>query len=214
VPAALQQKVSVRVKGNRGICPVALFFNHQMSAPDRVERNLTEIFISGLKAGTFDMRSPRIFENSEMSLIKLIHICTSKALYRCQTKQMLQLYFITELGRLSPVSRLFPLLYNTTDSVRHLATWLICINACMMPFNSYTNATYFTLRSGGQVMVTFLFDSCFVWTVCIPLAYCLSRFTYIGIIPLFAICLSTDLIKCLLGTLMLRKGKWIQNLTA
>ena len=111
-------------------------------------------------------------------------------------------------------SGLFPLLYNTTDTVRHLATWLICINAIAMPFNSYTNATYFTLRSGGQTMVTFLFDSCFVWVCCVPLAYCLSRFTDITILPLFAICLSTDLLKCVIGAVMLKQGKWIQNLTA
>ena len=107
----------------------------------------------------------------------------------------------------------FPLLYNTTSEVRHLATWLICINAMAMPFNSYTNATYFTLRSGGQTTVTFLFDSCFVWVCCVPLAYCLSRFTDITIIPLFAICIATDLIKCIIGAVMLKQGKWIQNLT-
>ena len=110
-------------------------------------------------------------------------------------------------------SGVFPKLYNTTDTVRQLATILICVNACPMPFAAYTNATYFTLRSGGQTFVTFLFDSCFVWTVCVPLAYCLSRFTDIGIVPLFAICLSTDLIKCALGAWMIRQGKWIQNLT-
>ncbi len=110
-------------------------------------------------------------------------------------------------------SGLFPRIYNTTDQVRQLATWLICINACMMPFNSYTNATYFTLRSGGQTLVTFLFDSCFVWVVCVPLAFCLSRFTDMGILPLFALCQATDLIKCALGAYMLKQGKWIQNLT-
>ena len=46
-----------------------------------------------------------------------------------------------------------------------------------------------------------------------PTAYCLSRFTGIGIIPLFAICQGIDLIKCALATYMLRQGKWIQNLT-
>ena len=107
----------------------------------------------------------------------------------------------------------FPLLYNTTAEVRQLAARLICINAIMMPFNSYTNATYFTLRSGGQTMVTFLFDSCFVWAVCVPLAFCLSRFTGIAIVPLFAICQGTDLLKCAIGAYMLRKGTWIQNLT-
>ena len=110
-------------------------------------------------------------------------------------------------------SGVFPQIYNTTDEVRQLATWLICINACVMPFNSYTNATYFTLRSGGQTLVTFLFDSCFVWVCCVPLAYCLSRFTNLGIIALLAICLSTDLLKCAVGAFMLKQGKWIQNLT-
>ena len=114
---------------------------------------------------------------------------------------------------MASISGLFPLMYNTTDAVRHLATVLICINALMMPFNSYTNATYFTLRSGGQTLVTFLFDSCFVCVVCVPVAFCLSRFTDLGIIPLFFICQSTDFLKCALGAYMLKQGKWIQNLT-
>ena len=111
------------------------------------------------------------------------------------------------------VSGLFPRIYNTTAEVRHLATQLICISACMMPFNAYTHATYFTLRSGGQTFVTFLFDSCFVWVVCVPLAFCLSRFASLPILPLYAICQCTDLIKCAIGVFMLKQGKWIQNLT-
>ena len=110
-------------------------------------------------------------------------------------------------------SHLFPQLYNTTDEVRLLAARLICISGIMMPFNSYTNGSYFTLRSGGQTMVTFLFDSCFVWTVCVPLAFCLSRFTNIGILPLYFIVQATDWVKCALGAYMIKQGKWIQNLT-
>jgi len=116
-------------------------------------------------------------------------------------------------GIMALFSGVFPKIYNTTDAVRALATQLICINACIMPFNSYTNATYFTLRSGGQTMITFLFDSCFVWGVCIPLAYSLSRFTSLSILPLFAICQGTDFIKCFIGAAMIKQGKWIQNLT-
>ena len=116
-------------------------------------------------------------------------------------------------GLMAAVSGLFPQIYNTTDTVRHLATQLICICAFMMPFGSYINATYFTLRSGGQTMVTFLFDSCFVWVCCVPLAFCLSRFAHLSILPLYAICQGTDLIKCVIGAFMLKQGKWIQNLT-
>ncbi len=116
-------------------------------------------------------------------------------------------------GLMAACSGLFPRIYNTTEDVRHLAAQLICISALMMPFNSYTNATYFTLRSGGQTFVTFLFDSCFVWVVCVPLAYILSRFTELPIVPLYFICQATDFVKCALGAVMLKQGKWIQNLT-
>ena len=116
-------------------------------------------------------------------------------------------------GLMAAASGLFPRIYNTTDDVRHLATLLICISAAMIPFNSYTNAAYFTLRSGGQTMVTFLFDSCFVWSCCVPVAFCLSRFTGLSIIPLYIICQSMDFIKCTIGAFMIRQGKWIQNLT-
>ena len=116
-------------------------------------------------------------------------------------------------GMMALFSGAFPQIYNTTDQVRHLAAVLICVSAAAMPFNSYTNATYFTLRSGGQTTVTFIFDSCYVWGICVPLAFCLSRFTSIGIIPLYVLCQATELAKCLLGAHMIRQGKWIQNLT-
>ena len=120
----------------------------------------------------------------------------------------------TVFGLLMALAALpFPRIYNTTESVQQLASMLILLNAIALPFNSYTNATYFTLRSGGQTMVTFLFDSCFVWCFCVPLAFLLTRFVGISIIPLFAICQATDLIKCIIGGIMIKQGKWIQNLT-
>ena len=116
-------------------------------------------------------------------------------------------------GLMAGISGVFPHLYNTTETVRALATRLILISALFLPFNAYTNAAYFTLRSGGQTLVTFLFDSCFVWAFCVPLAFVLSRFTAIPILPLYFICCATDLIKCAIGAFMIKQGKWIQNLT-
>ena len=109
-------------------------------------------------------------------------------------------------------SGLFPKLYDTEDSVRKLATQLICVGAGIMPFNAYTTSAYFTLRSGGKTMVTFLFDSLFVWVVIVPIAFCLSRFTAVPIVPLYIICQGTDLLKCGLGWYMIKRGDWIQNL--
>lgn len=115
-------------------------------------------------------------------------------------------------GLMAGVSGLFPRIYNTTEEVRNLAMAFICISAIMMPFNSYTNAAYFTLRSGGQTLVTFLFDSCFVWVCCVPVAFCLSRFTGVPIIPLYGICQGLDLLKCAIGAWMIHRGDWIRNL--
>ena len=111
------------------------------------------------------------------------------------------------------LSAAFPLVYNTTQEVRHLATRLILVVAVLMPFMACTNATYFTLRSGGQTFVTFLFDSCFMWVVCVPLAYCLSRFAGLPILPLYILCQLTEILKCVIGAAMLKRGRWIQNLT-
>ena len=147
---------------------------------------------------------------------QMLGSCTPEPELRDANRKLITISVLSGLvfGVLMAVcSGLFPQLYNTTDSVRQLAAGLICVSACMMPFNSYTNGTYFTLRSGGQTMVTFLFDSCFVWVICVPLAFCLSRFTAMSILPLYIICQSTDLLKCVIGGWMLKQGRWIQNLT-
>ena len=115
-------------------------------------------------------------------------------------------------GLMAAFSGVFPLLYDTEDSVRKLATQLICVGAAIMPFNAYTTSAYFTLRSGGKTMVTFLFDSLFVWVIIVPIAFGLSRFTAVPIVPLYIICQGTDLLKCALGWWMIKQGSWIQNL--
>ena len=110
------------------------------------------------------------------------------------------------------LSGVFASLYNTTESVRSIAVGLICLSAVMMPVNSYNNAMYFTLRSGGQTFVTFVFDSGFSWCVCVPVAYCLSRFTALPILPLYAICVGVDLFKIPIGAYLLKKGVWIRRI--
>ena len=109
-------------------------------------------------------------------------------------------------------SGVFPAIYNTTEAVRGLAQDLILISALVMPFQSFANATYFTLRSGGKTMITFLFDSVFLWVCGVSLAFTLSRFTNLPILPLFALCQLPDVLKCVVGEYMLKKGSWIQTL--
>ena len=113
---------------------------------------------------------------------------------------------------MAAVSGIFPLIYKTDEAVRSLATSLICINSVIMPFNAYANAAYFTLRSGGKTLSTLLFDSCFVWVVSVPLAFSLSRFTGVPILPLYTVCQGAEILKCVIGFVMLKRGTWIRNI--
>ncbi|MCR4607087.1 MAG: MATE family efflux transporter [Oscillospiraceae bacterium] len=107
-----------------------------------------------------------------------------------------------------------PKAYNTSDSVKTIASQMIMVSACLMPFTAYTSTCYFTLRSGGKTIITFLFDSVYVWVLCIPVAFILSRFTEMKIIPMYCIVQSLELIKCIIGYLFLRSRKWVNNLVA
>ena len=117
-------------------------------------------------------------------------------------------------GILIFVAPLFPEIYNTSDSVRAIATSLIRMNACFMPLNAFANASYFTLRSGGKSGITFVFDSGFTWVVCVPVVFALSRFTSLPIVPLYACCAALDIIKCALGYFFIKRGDWINNLVS
>ena len=113
---------------------------------------------------------------------------------------------------LAAVSKVFPLLYETTGDVRSLATKLILVMAFIMPFAAYTNCVYFAMRSGGKTLITFIFDSCFIWLVCVPLAYGLSRFTSLPVVPLYFVTQATEVVKCVIGYVMIRRRKWMNRI--
>ena len=113
---------------------------------------------------------------------------------------------------LSIAAPFIPRLYNTGDEVKMLATRFLWVSACMMPFNAFTHACYFTLRSGGQTKITMLFDSCFVWALCIPVAFVLSRFTRLPILPLYIVCCSLELVKCIIGFILVKSDRWVVNI--
>lgn len=116
-------------------------------------------------------------------------------------------------GLLALIAPFFPLLYNTTSEVRGLATRLILILAAMKPLMAYLLCVYYSMRSGGKTITTFLYDAGVMWAVSIPLAFCLSRFTDLAIIPLYMLCQSVDIGKAVLGFFIIRRGNWIQNLS-
>lgn len=107
----------------------------------------------------------------------------------------------------------FPAIYKTESQVRSLAANFILIASCMMPILAVVHGCYFTLRCGGKTVITFLFDSIFVWTFCVSTAFCLTRFTDLSIVTIYLIVQCMDLIKAAIGIALVKKGIWIQNLT-
>lgn len=108
---------------------------------------------------------------------------------------------------------LFPHIYNTSTQIRAMAAGLIRISAVFMPMYAFENSSYFIIRSGGKTLITFVFDSLFIWVASLPLAYVLVHFTSLPILPLYACVQSIELIKCLIGYILVKKGVWIQDLT-
>lgn len=108
---------------------------------------------------------------------------------------------------------LFPQLYNTTAEVRTLATSLTVIIGLYAPFHGILNSSYFTIRSGGKTFITFLFDSGFVWGVNIPVTLALVTFTALSPAAIFLVCHATELIKLVIGVLLVRSGTWCRNIT-
>ena len=110
---------------------------------------------------------------------------------------------------LSPV---FPRLYNTSGEVQILARNLIAVTAAFMPMQAFLHAAYFTLRSGGKTIITFFFDSVYIWCVSVVLAFVLSRFTPLPILGIYVAVQLSDFVKCVIGFVLVKKGVWLQNI--
>lgn len=112
------------------------------------------------------------------------------------------------------IAPFFPKMYNTSSQVKQYATDFIVIAALCMPLYAFMHASYFTLRSGGKTIVTFIFDSGCVWLFSIPLAYCLTSFTTMDIVLIYLCCQLVEIIKCIVGFVLVKKGVWLQNIVA
>lgn len=110
------------------------------------------------------------------------------------------------------IAPLFPQLYNTNPASRELAKYFIMVTAVFMPMQAFLHAAYFTLRSGGKTIVTFFFDSVFICCISVPIAYLLGHFTELYVVYIFIAVQMADIIKCIIGFVLVKKGVWLQNI--
>ena len=106
----------------------------------------------------------------------------------------------------------FPYLYETTDSVRELASFVMITYGFSMPAAALATSTYYTIRSGGRVFITMLFDSVYAWVIVMPVVYVLAYFTDISFQLLLPIMLIVENIKLIPGLILVNRGIWVRQL--
>lgn len=112
----------------------------------------------------------------------------------------------------SVCAEFIPLAYNTESEIQQLATRMMQITAVAMPFDAIAHASYFTLRSGGKMFITFLFDCVSMWVINVLLAFVLSQFATLPFLILFAIIQAISIPKAVVGLLFVRSGFWVKNI--
>ena len=115
-------------------------------------------------------------------------------------------------GLLIAAAPFFPRLYTVAPEVRYMATAFITLTALFFPLQGFLNAQYFTIRSGGKTLITFIADSVFTWAICVLTVYLLVRFTKLNVYQIYAVSLSLDILKVIFGAVLIRKGIWITNI--
>jgi hypothetical protein len=108
-------------------------------------------------------------------------------------------------------SPLIPRLYNVGAEVQDLTRQMLIIAGLSLPIQSFAHVTYFTIRSGGRTVITFFFDAVYTWVVTVPLAFILTRYTDLTIVQIYACVMFIDIVKAVIGILMLRSDFWARN---
>lgn len=108
-------------------------------------------------------------------------------------------------------SGLIPLLYNIEPAVRETTKQLLMVAGASLPIHAFVHVTYFTIRSGGKTVITFMFDCVYTWVVPVALAYVLCHMTELPILWVYFCIQFIDIIKVIIGALMLKSDFWANN---
>ena len=148
----------------------------------------------GQRLGAGEIREARDVDRKLIFLTEVIHVIMGLAMILC--------------------SPLVPRLYNVGPEVQDLTRRLLIIAGLSLPVHSFAHVTYFTIRSGGRTGITFLFDAVYTWAVTVTLAFCLTRFTSMDVLQIYFCVQFVDLLKVLIGLLMLRSDFWARNVVS
>jgi Na+-driven multidrug efflux pump len=81
-----------------------------------------------------------------------------------------------------------------------------------MPAAALATSTYYTIRSGGRVFITMLFDSVYAWVIVMPVVASLAYFTDLPFRVMLPIVLVVENLKLLPGLILVEKGIWVRQI--
>lgn len=110
------------------------------------------------------------------------------------------------------LSTVIPAMYNTSPEIRSIAGTFIVLYGIFQPIYAISTVEYFTLRSGGKMLITFLFDSLFSWVVVVPIAAALIWGTALPATTVYLVVQFTELLKMILGYFYVKRKTWLNNL--
>ncbi len=110
------------------------------------------------------------------------------------------------------ISSFIPTFYNTTQAAKEYATYFIRVAAIFSFLHAFANASYFTVRSGGKTLITFLMDSVFIMCVSVPFAFSLYYIFHLDIRTAFPLIQAVDVIKVIIGLVLVKKKVWLNNI--
>ncbi len=129
-----------------------------------------------------------------------------------------KLIFVTEVIHIAIgillilTAGLLPMLYEVSQSTKNMASAMLRIQGLVLPVHSYVHVAYFTIRSGGKTVVTFLFDCFYTWCVPVVVSYVVCCLTDLPILACYGIVQALDLIKMAIAMPMLKSGFWAKNI--
>ncbi len=105
-----------------------------------------------------------------------------------------------------------PNLYNTSEGIKLMAKEMIIISAIYLTFHGINASCYFTMRTGGKILLTMCFDSIFLWVIRLPFAYVLCKFTNLDELTLKVLIDGIDAMRFIVGIYLVKKGIWLNKL--
>ncbi len=105
-----------------------------------------------------------------------------------------------------------PHFYNVSDLVKEQASFFLKMYSLFYVFYTINGMSYHILRAGGDMKLTMILDSGFLWIVNLPVVAFCAYLTDWPIYLIFFIGQMTDFFKCFLSGSILVKESWVKNL--